>query len=113
MGRYLETTSKIAKELNTLTDEDNLGQNEDIKRDNFTIDRTDHKKVTFKIGYVKKINRPFGRLQSRRAKKYGKPKPALTRIDEQQNEDEVDSSFAREDKQAREYLQEENKVPES
>jgi hypothetical protein len=46
--------------------------------------------MKFKKIYIKRISKPFGRLQARRAKKYGAKaepnKPALHLIKEEQNE---------------------------
>lgn len=84
----MKTTEKIGKEIETLKDDDNHGQHENFEKKHFTIgNKDDQYNMKFKKLYIKRIGKPFGRLQSRRAKKYGAEvepkKPALHLIKEE------------------------------
>lgn len=50
--KYIETTSKIGHEINTLQDDENNGNDQQFEKKDYNFDRTDYNRIKFKEKYV-------------------------------------------------------------
>ena len=53
---------RLNKEVNTITNDDNEGQNEKIEKDDYQIDMADPNRIQFKSAIKKRKSQAFGRL---------------------------------------------------